>query len=238
MNADKNVFTNSKMCINKAASLTAFTIGIAFCLILYAYKYPIFYISMLFFITLMQLVEYFTHHSILTNNKNLNRICVKLILILLFIQPIIYSFMCLQYPPHHVSVQDNKLNPPLLICYCLVFLFMYNYFDVNNTFSATYLTSCSSICRLKWFRFNNTSALLAFMFVIMYLLLFVNYTFVDSHFKYKIISHFIPKCLIIACIYTLTLSNYTVFDKFASVGSLWCFLAVFAGPVLLFTYRN
>jgi hypothetical protein len=226
------------MCINKSASLTALVIGITFCLILYKYKYPIFYISMLFFITLMQLVEYFTHDSILTNNKKMNKICVKLILILLFIQPIIYSYMCVYYPPHNAFVYDNKLNPTLLILYCLLFIFMYNYFDVNNTFKSTYLTSCSSICRLKWFQFNKISGLLSFMFMIMYMLLFLNYTFYDSHFKYKIMSHFVPICLIIACIYTLTLSNYTIFDKFASVGSLWCFLAVFIGPILLFTYKN
>ena len=55
------------MCFNETASLTAFSIGVISTMVLLymkLYKFSIFYIS----IFLMQLIEYYSHKSLLTND--------------------------------------------------------------------------------------------------------------------------------------------------------------------------
>jgi hypothetical protein len=219
------------MCFNETASLVAFSIGILFCAILYFKRFPIFYVSFLFFITLIQLIEYFTHKSIKTHNLKLNELSTKLILITLFIQPIIYCYMSMYYPPIE-KMRHTKLVSPLMLFYVLFFIFMFMYFDKNHVFKTTYLQKCESICRLKWFDFKGWSTLLGVVFVILYMALFLDITR-DTKIKYVWAQYFALISLIIACIYVITLSNH----GFSYIGSVWCFLAVFFGPLLLLTYK-
>jgi len=223
------------MCFNETASLIAFSTGMIFSAILYFKDYPIFYVSMLFFITLMQIVEYFTHKSITTRNLKMNELCTKLILITLFIQPIVYCYMGMYHPPKN-TIQNTKFMSPIMLVYILFFIFIYLYFDFHGIFKTTYLNNCDSICRLKWFDLKGMSGLLGIIFIILYMYLFI-WSGHDPRFIYKWGEYFVPISLVIACIYGITLSNYSIFSKISYIGSLWCFLAVFFGPIMLLTYK-
>jgi hypothetical protein len=223
------------MCFNETASLAAFSTGMLFCAILYVMGYPIFYISMLFFITIMQIVEYFTHKSITTGNIKMNELCTKIILITLFIQPIMYCYMGMYHSPSKQMI-NTKLYSPLMLVYVLFFIFMYLYFDAHRIFKTTYLDKCDTVCRLKWLDLKGFAGILGVIFVVLYMAVFIDFG-VDPRFKYKWAAHFVPICLVIASIYSLTLSNYSIFSKMSYMGSLWCFLAVSFGPIMLLTYK-
>ena len=184
--------------------------------ILYVKQYPVFYVSMLFFITLMQLVEYFTHKSISIQDLKMNELCTKFILITLFIQPVAYCYMGMYY--------------------CFLFIFMYLYFDAHHLFKTTYLKKCETVCRLKWFDLKGKESWLGVVFIILYMTLMIDFGY-DPGFKYKWGAHFVPISLVIACIYSFTVLKTNIFAKFSYMGSLWCFLSVVFGPIMLLTYN-
>ena len=222
------------MCFNETASFVAFSTGMLFCGILYLNQYPVFYISMLFFITIMQLVEYFTHKSITVQDAKMNELCTKFILITLFIQPVAYCYMGMYHPPAP-TMHNTKFMSPLMIAYCFLFIFMYLYFDAHHLFKTTYLKKCETVCRLKWFDLKGKDSWLGVVFIFLYMALMLDFGY-DPKFKYRWGAHFVPISLVVACIYSFTVLKSNIFAKFSYMGSLWCFLSVVFGPVMLLTY--
>jgi hypothetical protein len=139
------------------------------------------------------------------------------------------------YPPIE-KMRHTTLVSPLMLFYVLFFIFMFMYFDKTHVFKTTYLQKCESICRLKWFDAKKFYIPLGVIFIILYIGLHLDVTR-DTNFKYAWAQYFATISLIIACIYAITLSNYSVFNRVSYIGSVWCFLAVFVGPILLLTYK-
>ncbi len=205
-----------------------------FCFVLFAKKIPLIYVVLLFSITLIQLVEYFMHKSITERNSNMNEWSTKLLLIILFLQPIAYSYINTRQPLK--IIHNNNYGQPIMFIYVLIFICMYIYFNTHHVFKTTYLNPCNTVCRLKWFNLKGLSGILIILFFVFYITLFGTFDR-DPRFKYRWCEYFIPASLALACIYAFILAPHDIFSAFSYMGSLWCFLAVFFGPFMLLTYR-
>ena len=148
-----------------------------------------------------------------------------------------YCYMSMYHPPVK-EMYNTKLFSPLMLGFVLLFIYMFWYFDKYHIFKTSYLKNCDTICRIKWFDFKGFSMFLGILFTIFYMLLLINLNFGrDRNFKYLWAENFMPISLVVACIYALSLSNYSLFHRISYIGSLWCFLTVFLGPVILLTYK-
>jgi hypothetical protein len=224
------------MCFNETASIVALSIGITFSVILLYYNH-IAYAGLLFVITLMQLYEYFAHHSIVTKNKNLNVLATKLIYIGVVIQPVVYAIFNTYFLPKYCNYnfpQIVKSFPWLILSYIAYSIFLFIYMNNNNMFITKYLTTpCTSICRLNWF--DNMKSymftILLVIFFILYLSIMALYSFYDSKLPVQsVISIF----LVIAFIYTFFILKLKMSSGISVFGSIWCFLSVFMGPYVLY----
>ena len=227
------------MCFNETASMVAFSIGIVFSIILVYYNH-IAYAGLLFAVTLMQLYEYFAHHSIITKNKDLNVLATKLIYIGIVLQPIVYAVFNSNFLPkncYYTFPQVIKSFPWVLIIYIAYSIFLFIYMSNHNMFITKYLTTpCTSVCRLNWFDNINSffTSMLIVIFVILYILTMALYNFYDPKLPIQAINSVF---LIIAAIYTFFILKLKITPGISVFGSIWCFLAVFMGPyVLYFTH--
>ena len=101
------------MCFNETASLVAFSIGVISTIILFQmklYNFSIFYIS----IFTMQLIEYYAHKSLTTNNIAMNKMSAYFGYFLILSQPIILSYITYN--------NINKKFQKTLIFLCLSFI--------------------------------------------------------------------------------------------------------------------
>jgi hypothetical protein len=224
------------MCFNETASIVALSIGIVFSTILFYYNH-IAYAGILFVVSLMQLYEYFAHHSIITKNKNLNTLATKLIFFGVFIQPIAYAYFNTYYLPKNSTYNYPaiiNLLPALLFIYIAYSIFLYMHMNNNNMFVTKYLkTPCTSICRLNWF--NNmddyTTTLYLIIFLILYMAIMSLYSFYDPKLP---IQYMCGIFLVLAVFYTFFILKLKITPGISVFGSIWCFLAVFMGPYLLY----
>lgn len=227
------------MCFNATSSITAFTIGSIISLIL-LYKKEYFYGIFSFSIVIIQLIEYFAHKSITENNKNLNSLSSKLILLVIFLQPIIYSICLIYFPPSDVKFKcKNRFNNFIIlgIIYLIVFILFWKYNEDNNGFKIGYINKCTNICRLKWSMFLSNLTY-SIPFVLLYFALFINYSFTNTSYIY-ILNNFTILMLFASIVYTTLVDKAKNFNFVFSVfPSLWCFLAVFYGLIALFLLNN
>jgi len=229
------------MCFNYQSSLAAFSFG-SLCSLLLWWKKYYFYAIFSFSIVIMQLSEYFAHIAIETKNKALNNLSSKSIYWILFLQPIIYSGLLLLIPPANISFMYpnaiQKFYFPLLIGYILVVGYYYFYLDSKNLLYTTYMfPKCKSICRLNW-SFLNTNPIFLFLFVIMYFSLFNLFLFHDKNRAVSIVNNYLIIVLLLSMFYISIIGHgISIPEQFTAFGSLWCFLCVFYGLILLFTLR-
>jgi hypothetical protein len=226
------------MCFNSFASIIAFSIGFMCSSYLFIKKY-FFYSIFCFTIIFIQLIEYFAHKSLTNNNKKLNIISAKSVGILIFLQPIIYSFLLIYIPPNNITF----LNPCrknifylLLIPFIILSIIYYNYANKNNLFKIEYLhNECSNknICRLNW-TFLNFKHNIPIILVFFYLFFFINFYFKYKNTHLKLIqittyiNSLIPLLFFISFLYLIFKDRITKLNTLlSSFGSIWCFLAVF-----------
>ena len=224
------------MCFNETASIVALTIGIVFSVILVYYNH-IAYAGLLFAITLMQLYEYFAHHSIQTHDTALNVLSTKLIYFGIVLQPIVLAFCNVNFLPktcHYNFPKIVKAFPWVLMIYIAYSVFLYMYMNDHNMFTTTYLnTPCSTICRLNWF--DNVKSymttILFIIFVVLYIIIMQIYMFYDPKLPMQYVNSAI---LIIALIYTFFILKLNIFPGISVLGSMWCFFSIFMGPYVLY----
>jgi hypothetical protein len=93
------------------------------------------------------------------------------------------------------------------------------------------LPACPSGCRLRWAILNLRTTPMT-LFWIFYFILFLLCDLVDFNHglvrRYPIRYLLFPVTIILAILYTVTVSSKNVF------GSTWCFLALLYGPLALF----
>ena len=224
------------MCFNETASIVALTIGVVFSVILVYYNH-IAYAGLLFAITLMQLYEYFAHHSILTHDTALNVLSTKLIFFGIVLQPIVLAFCNVNFLPKTCYYNYPKIVksiPWILMIYIAYSVFLFMYMNDHNMFITKYLnTQCSSICRLNWF--DNVKSYMATILFVIYVLLYIIimqvYMFYDPRLPLQYINSIV---LIIALLYTFFILKLNITPGISVLGSIWCFFAVFMGPYVLY----
>lgn len=229
------------MCFNATASLGAFTFGSVCSLILWWRKFY-FYAIFSFSIVIMQLSEYFAHIALQTKNKLLNNISSKSIYWIIFLQPIIYTTFLQLIPPKNITFfyKDyiKLFYIPLLLCYIGVVVYYYFYLDSNNLLYTNYLfPKCTSICRLNW-NFFNSKPLFLYLYTILYFALFLLFSFTDKNRIVSIVNSYLVIVLFLSLVYISIIGNGQPFPKIlTTLGSLWCFLCVFYGLILLLTLK-
>ena len=223
------------MCFNSTSSILAFSFGTIISILLLLRK-EYFYSLFSFSIVIIQLIEYFAHKSIDNNNTSLNQMASKLILIVIFLQPIIYSIGLIYFPPSNVEFKfKGRLTNFLILgsIYLIMFLLLWFYNQRNNGFKITHINKCDNICRLKW-SMLLTNMLYSLPFVILYFCLFINFSFVTKNNNLYILNNFTILMLFASILYTIFIDKAknvgTVYSVFPS---LWCFLAVFYGLIIL-----
>ncbi len=211
------------MCFNETASLVAFSIGVLSTMVLLhmkLYKFSIFYISVI----LVQLIEYYAHKSLSTNNINMNKISSYFIYFLTFLQPIILSYLSFN------DIHKNSQNT--LIILCLAYIIYAIYVFVKTYKSKQFKISCvqtkynNSVCRLNW----------DFLFVNFYngLMMGLFYFGISSFVAYNRKSDNISILTILVFLLGLTFLYITNENKKLHVfSSLWCFICVTAGPLVI-----
>ncbi len=229
------------MCFNATASMGAFTFG-SICSILLLLKKYYFYAIFSFSIVIMQLTEYFAHIALKTKNKQLNNISSKCIYWIIFLQPIIYSTFIQIFPPTDITFLYKDYIKifyiPLLLCYFAVVIYYYFYLDSNNLLYTTYLfPDCSSICRLNW-NFFNSKPIFLYLYIILYFAIFKLFLFTDKNRIVSIVNNYLLIVLLLSLVYISIIGAGIPIPKIlTTIGSLWCFLCVFYGLILLFTLK-
>ena len=211
------------MCFNETASLAAFSIGVLSTMVLLhmkLYKFSIFYIL----IILVQLVEYYAHKSLSINNINMNKISSYFIYFITFLQPIILSYLTFN------DIHKNSQNT--LIILCLAYIIYGLYVFVKTYKSKQFRISCvekkynNSVCRLNW----------DFLFVNFYsgLMMGLFYFGITSFVSYNRKSDNISILTMLVFLLGLTFLYITSENKKLNVfSSLWCFISVMAGPLVI-----
>jgi len=212
------------MCFNPTASLIAFSIGfVSWIILLYLKLYNSSIIVI--YLTIMQILEYFAHISIINEDNNTNIITSKLIFIFALIQPILYYTSTLLTKGKYYFKDANKYLF-LLPCYVLFLVIFYFYLNSKNVIKTTYLNdTCDSICRLSWdfFGYNKIFTIIAFIFYIVICLIF---------WKKYALAYYAQVLILISLIYTLFLSR-DIKSMLSIFGSIWCFLAITYGPLVI-----
>ena len=222
------------MCFNETASITAFAIG-SVCLAYTIYKKMYVFSFLYVTIVLMQLLEYYAHLSLNTKNAKMNKYAAMAGFILLIIQPVIWAlYVCYAH-----TKDKNKQNVILIMStmFILFNVFLFNAIEKADAFRYTYLNEkCnSSICRLKW-NFMSGSILGSFVFLAFYVLLFAYpYFQVLKHNIYGMTYFSVTiALLVLGIIYMILCDKITSGKKILSgFGSIWCFLCVFTGPLMI-----
>lgn len=225
------------MCFNAPVSLSVFSIGLICLGIIISrkmYFVGVFYLSVI----AMQLLEYFAHISLDTNNLELNKQMAVGILALIFLQPVLFSLYA-----GIIKFKNRSFLytvTPIIAIFTGITYLLYKFAESSNMLQISHLNkSCNStICRLEW-SFFKSNKILSILFLLGYFFLF---TFTSEYFKlYK---QFKNSFGILMFLLALSLVYMTFVDglpsnkfPFAAFGSIWCILATLIGPYFVFSTR-
>jgi hypothetical protein len=212
------------MCFNPTASLIAFSIGfISFIILLYLKIYTAAII--VFDLFIIQLLEYYAHTSIINKDKSMNEISSKLIYIFVFSQPLIFYLSSLISKVNFVYKNANNYLF-LLPIYIILLIIFYFYLNSKKLFKTTYLNdSCKSICRLSW-DFFSYNIIFSTIIGILYFAIMVIF------WKKSTLKYYGEILILIAFVYTVFLTRQLK-SIFSIFGSIWCFLSVTYGPLVI-----
>ena len=222
------------MCFNETASITAFTIG-SVCLAYTIYKKMYVFSFLYVTIVLMQLVEYYGHLALTTENAKLNKYAAIAGLSLLVIQPIIWALYVCYTHTNNTNIQTMILLTSILFILFSVGLSVI--IEKTNNFRFAYLhDKCNnSICRLKW-KFMTGSIIGSFVFLAFYVFLFAYPYFQVLKHKTTESTYFsVTIALLVLGILYMILNDRIRTGKeiLSGFGSIWCFLCVFTGPLII-----
>ena len=158
------------MCFNAKVSLSVFSIGVICLGIIFSrkmYFVGLFYLS----VVLMQLLEYFAHLSLDNHNLKLNKQMAVGILVLIFLQPVIFSLYAGIIKFKNMSFLYTIT--PIIVIFTGITYFLYKFAEASNMLRISYLNkSCNSnICRLEW-SFFKSNKILSSLFLLIYFFLF------------------------------------------------------------------
>ena len=215
------------MCFNPTASLIAFSIGFISWIILLFLQINNASVIVIY-LSLIQLVEYFAHISLINKDKSLNVITSKSIFFITLFQPLIYYIASLLTKTEYSFKYANDYLF-LIPIYIILIIFFYIYLNNNKLFKITYLNnSCQNVCRLSWDFFGYNTLFTIFVFILYFAICIIFWKKMTLDFYARIL-------IIISIIYTLFLSR-KLKSIFSIFGSIWCFLAVTYGPFVIIRY--
>jgi len=215
------------MCFNESASLFALAVGVTFTAVLINHG-KIAYAGVLFFIAIMQFYEYLAHLSIRTNNARLNLVAACLIYFGLAIQPLTAAYFNANFKPVGGTFSFPSIfrTWPFTAAYILAVVWVW--YKIRNFIKVSYVGTCGTICRLNWFPDAPLFPLVLFLFA------FVGYynIYTISYDGFINPTRLILYFFIASMIYTFFVKT-PMKQRLGFFGSIWCFLAVFAGPMYL-----
>ena len=223
------------MCFNDKASIGAFCIGMSSSIFLLyrgiKYNNPIDKLSaiLIILITSMQIIEYILWKNQDCNEKN--KIASWFLIIVLYLQPIIYYLFRYLLYGNKISTFNFILNFIFIIIGVVVF----------TSFFLLYIYPKKDLCskenkktgRIEWepLKILSTKTVWLILIIIFY------FGFAELPFHTRILDeinlfrkYFIHTMLLIAIIYSIIKTGKNMFSV---MGSLWCFLAVFYGIVCI-----
>ena len=222
------------MCFNETASITAFAIGTV-CLAYTIYKKMYVFSFLYVTIVLMQLVEYYAHLSLNIKNAEMNKYSAIAGFILLVIQPVIWAIYV-----SYTHTKNTKIQTIVLVASIMFILFSVGLsviIEKTNSFRFAYLhDKCnSSVCRLKW-NFMSGTMVGSFIFLAFYVALF-------AYPYFQVLKHKTTESTYFSVTITLLVLGILymiLYDKIrngkgilSGFGSIWCFLCVFTGPLVI-----
>ena len=216
------------MCFNETASLVAFSIGVLSTIVLFymkLYSFSIFYIS----IFLMQLIEYYAHKSLRTNNMYMNKITAYTAYFLILLQPIILSYVS------YDNINSKKQNILILLCLSFLIFGLFSFYQnyKSKKFKISYFENVceNTICRLNW-NYFDINFYHSFIFSLFYfgIILFVGYY---RKLYYNSILTIMTFLLGLTILYMITENKKIKLFNAKFFGSLWCFICVVAGPLVI-----
>jgi len=219
------------MCFSEKASMGAFLVGLfslVFILQKKMYVFGMFYAS----VFIMQLAEFFAHKSLNTYNTELNKLSTLAILIILFVQPVLWSLYNAAYIIK--DKQKSKIIYYVVAAFTLFSIFFYNYINERNGMKVTRLTSnCTpTFCRLNW-SFFGKNVLLSLIWVFFYFFLFI-YTNYARNRIFSVTFSSLPILLASSIVYMIIVDKVNNLQEIAGgFGSIWCISAVSVGPLAL-----
>ena len=226
------------MCFNAPVSISVFTLGLI-CLGIMVSRKLYFFSVFYLFIIIMQLLEYFAHISLTNNDSKLNKLTASFALLLLFLQPVIFSLYACLIENYRKDFLYKIL--PIIALFTAVSIKLYKAAKSTNTLRISYLNEAcnSNICRLEW-SFFKSDYLLSCIFIFMYFSLFIltgNYLELSKYF-YK--SFNIGIFLLTLSLVYMTFIDKLPFNKhlIESFGSIWCIMATLMGPYVVFSTSN
>ncbi len=100
----------------------------------------------------MQLVEYYSHKSLSTNNINMNKISAYFDYFLIISQPIILNFVS------YNNIDSKSQNILIFLCLSFIIFGLFSFYKnyKSKKFRISYLENIckNTICRLEWEYFN------------------------------------------------------------------------------------
>ena len=216
------------MCFNETASLAAFSIGVISTMVLVymkLYNFSLFYST----IILMQLVEYYAHKSLLTNNINMNKIASYFAYFLLISQPLILSYIS------YSNINHESQNTLILLCIGFIVFGLFSFYQnyTSNQFRISYIDNIckTSFCRLNW-EYFNINLFHNYIFALFYfgIIAYVGYSRNLNKNNILLISMIL---LGLTILYMMIENKKINAFKSSLFGSLWCFLCVILGPLVI-----
>jgi len=224
------------MCFSAGASIAAFSVGAVSLLVMLRrnmHSAALFYSI----IVVMQLAEYFAHNSLLSGNKAENKWSAAAILLIIFLQPVVWSL----YAAHYF-VKSNSSRTIIygaVALFSLFFGYFYSFLQRRNAFRVDYLKpKCgpgASICRLDWTSLKE-STLLSLVFISFYffLFLFSNRAALAANSRLWLMFSALPLLLVASLGFMVFVDNVRNTSALVSgFGSIWCISAVLVGPLTL-----
>ena len=223
------------MCFNDKTSIGAFSTGLS-CLIFllyrgFKYSNPVDILSglLLILIITIQIIEYILWKNQDCNEKN--KIASWFIIIVLYLQPIIYYMF-------RYILYGNKISK---LHFIFNFIFIIIGVALFTSFFLLYIYPKKDLCskenketgRIEWepLKILSTKTVWLILFLIFYLgsanLPFNNALLNKTNLFRR---YFVHLMLLIAIIYSAIKTGKNIFS---AMGSLWCFLAVFYGIVCI-----
>lgn len=214
------------MCWNKEVSIVTYITVVVIVIILYQRNVGSDRQLALFSLTFVtiQLLEFFAWLSIEKQNRKMNDLVTRLILIALWAQPLINSYLAYKYLD-----QENEQFKFILVGLIVMFVILFIYSIYMASRSTKFSTKTGPNCHLVWKRGKNLDFMGEKLIIIYLIGLIVPLLFVEN----------LKKGLILIGVGLVLMIFARMMSSQKEMGSWWCWVAfVFVLAALIYKYPN